>query len=471
MHSSEIAEIKDNFKAVISYSQGIADPKVDKLFDQWLEAKRDFIEAMNGRLIYEFPEKISFSLDKKERNARVDDFVHILESRWDNYQLAGFVADMRDGFFNNMVLHDYEINGQKIKKGMKLVKAFKFFEEDKCALTDIQNHASRIIQEDKIEGKLCISVHPLDYLSLSENTYNWRSCHALDGEFRSGNLSYMVDKSTFICYLKSEKEENLPNFPFKWNSKKWRVLLYFSSDWNMIMAGRQYPFSTDVGLNFILTDLLRQSGLCRNSYWGTWHDEILKRVAFGSNEGYFHLNHLYLPVGNELVKLDDLVEDAPGSMQFNDLLRSSFYTPMYAFRHYGNYNPWYGNECGESRADSTKFVIGGEVPCLRCGEHALEITESMQCIGCEEEFGTLDDDDFGYCSCCGRHIYLDNGHWIDDDNVLCDQCYRSETSRCDHCGRVVFNDELSFNRELDEYLCKDCQEEYEDTQEYRRRLF
>ena len=63
MHSSEIAEIKNQFKAVIAYSQGIADPKVDKLFDQWLDAKRDFIEAMNGQLIYEFPEKISFSLD------------------------------------------------------------------------------------------------------------------------------------------------------------------------------------------------------------------------------------------------------------------------------------------------------------------------------------------------------------------------------------------------------------------------
>lgn len=460
MHSSEIAEIKNQFKAVISYSQGISDPKVDKLFDQWLDAKRDFIEAMNGQLIYEFPEKVSFSLDTKERNARIDDFVKTIESCWDNYQLANFVTNMREGFFNNIVIQDYEVNGKKIQKGMKLVKAFKFFEEDKYALTDIQNYASRIIQEDKIEGNLCISVHPLDFLSLSENTHNWRSCHALDGGFRSGNLSYMVDKCTFICYLKSDKEERLPNFPFKWNSKKWRVLLYFSTDWNMIMAGRQYPFTTDIGMNFILTDLLQKSGLCRNSSWGNWHDEILKRITFSDNKGCFNLNHLYIPVGNELVRLDDLVEDAPGSMQFNDLLRSSCYSPMYAFRqHYGHYNPWYGSECGESRADFTKFIIGGSVPCLRCEKELLEITESMQCIDCEEQYGTLDGDNFGYCSCCGRHIYLDHGHWIDDD-IICDQCYNAETGRCDHCDRIVFNEDLSFNRELEEYLCKDCQEEY-----------
>lgn len=46
---------------------------------------------------------------------------------------------------------------------MKLVKAFKYFEENSRSLEDIQNYASRIIQEDKIEGTLCFSVHPLDF--------------------------------------------------------------------------------------------------------------------------------------------------------------------------------------------------------------------------------------------------------------------------------------------------------------------
>jgi hypothetical protein len=470
MHFSK-DEIKDQFKQVISYSQGITDPKVDRLFDQWLEAKRDFIEAMDGKLIYESPEKITFSLDQKERQSRIDDFISIVESRWDNYKLANFISDMRDGFFNNMVLYDYEINGHTIKKGMKLIKAFKFFEEDKNALTDIQNYASRIIQEDKIEGTLCLSVHPLDYLSASENTYNWRSCHALDGEYRSGNLSYMVDSSTMICYLKSDREEMLPNFPFKWNSKKWRVFLYFSNDWNMLMAGRQYPFSTDVGMKYILDELMRKSGLSRNSCWTPWHDELLKNVAFGNGEGRFNLNHLYIPVGNELIKLEDLVRDNPGSMQFNDLLRSSFYTPMYSYRQYGRYyEQYWSNECGQTSATDTRFYIGGAVDCLRCGCEDIQIGESMQCIECEEEYGSLDTDDFGYCSCCNRHIYLDNAHWIGDE-VLCDQCLETETSRCDHCGQIVFNSEISFNRELEEYICSDCQENYEEAKEYRRRLF
>ena len=62
MSVKEIDEIKEQFKKVISYSQGIENPVVDDLFEKWLEGKRDFIEAMGGKLIYEFPKKVFFEL-------------------------------------------------------------------------------------------------------------------------------------------------------------------------------------------------------------------------------------------------------------------------------------------------------------------------------------------------------------------------------------------------------------------------
>ena len=91
-----------------------------------------------------------------------------------------------------------------------------------------------------MSGDFCISIHPLDFLTSSVNTYNWRSCHALDGEYRAGNLSYMVDKSTIICYLKGANNAKLPMFPddVPWNSKKWRVLIYVSDYWDLLFAGR-----------------------------------------------------------------------------------------------------------------------------------------------------------------------------------------------------------------------------------------
>jgi hypothetical protein len=449
--------IKEQFQTVISYSQGIDNPQVDELFDKWLEAKRDFIEAMNGELIFEYPEKITLPLAQKERDIKIDEFISILDTRWDNNDLATFVHKMREGFFNNLTPADYQYGDILIKKGTKLVRAFKYFETDKSALTDIQNHASRIIQEDKIEGILCVSVHPLDYLSTSENTYNWRSCHALDGEYRSGNLSYMVDKSTVICYLKSDKEETLPNFPFEWNSKKWRVLIYFSNDWNMIMAGRQYPFMPASGLDCITKTLLPAAGISRNSSWTKWHTELLDEMVFNDDSGMaFTFNDTYVPVGGKLVPMSELVQDRKGSLQFNDLLRSSCYSPMYAYRVLKE-NWWFTPATGQSDPDITRFFIGGEVPCMRCGQTHIVVNESMQCVSCEEQHGTTESDDFGYCVCCSRHVYLEDAYYVEDE-IVCDQCYDNETSTCDLCGDRVFNSEISYDRESEQYICVYCKD-------------
>lgn len=66
------------------------------------------------------------------------------------------------------------------------------------------------------------------FLTSSVNTYNWRSCHALDGEYRAGNLSYMADNVTFMCYIKGEAKLQYPFLPhgISWNSKKWRMLVH-----------------------------------------------------------------------------------------------------------------------------------------------------------------------------------------------------------------------------------------------------
>ena len=252
-----IQEIKEKFDKVIVYSQsGIVEPQTDKLFDLWADAKRDIIEAFGGKYIYEFPEKVTFELTEDAKNDRIQNFINYL---WDlGYdELGRFLDYQRDGFYKNGVVEEYKLSDTKgtiITKGTKLVKAFKYFIKNEAVLNELQSKASQIIQENKVEGTMCLSVHPLDYLSISENTYNWRSCHALDGEYRAGNLSYMMDSSTIVCYLKGDNEVKLPHFPddVLWNSKKWRVLLYLSNDWKMIFAGKQYPFTTESGMQILL---------------------------------------------------------------------------------------------------------------------------------------------------------------------------------------------------------------------------
>ena len=69
----DIGEIKEQFCEVIRESQGIEEPQVDWLFDEWAKAKEKFIERFGG-LIYEWPEPIEFTLDEKEKRYRAASF-------------------------------------------------------------------------------------------------------------------------------------------------------------------------------------------------------------------------------------------------------------------------------------------------------------------------------------------------------------------------------------------------------------
>lgn len=461
MASPNLERIKEDFDKVISWSQNIPEPKTDKLFDIWLEAKRDIIEAFGGKYIYEYPEKVSFELGPKEKHDRVLSFAHLVESQWGYSQLAEFIENQEDGFFDNITVSDYQAwNGKLIKKGTKLIKAFKHFINNERSLTDIQNEASRIIQEDKIEGTLCLSVHPLDFLSLSENTYNWRSCHALDGEYRAGNLSYMMDKHTIICYLKATDSAKLPSFPddIVWNSKKWRVLIYVSSDWKMIIAGRQYPFTSKTGIDFVLHQALPSSKLICTSdkrhSWTDWNDTLIDKIKL-SNGIEYDFDSMYIPVGSQLIALDDLVQNVEGSKHYNDVLYSSCYKPIYAFKYMPHMFEIEGGIPLISK-DFTTFNIGGFTYCLWCGEaEVLDGADTMMCEKCELEHGSSDNELFTYCDNCGRRIYADDAYIIGEED-LCEDCYDKYASRCERCGEVVWNENIHFHEATESYVCDDC---------------
>ena len=241
----DVDEIKEQFSEVISYSQNITNPQIDELFDEWHKNKMRYIQNFGNKLIYESPVKMSVHISEKEQNLKIANLLDILSD--DPCVPAEFISYFRQFahvlFAEKQILDDDVCIGDyRLKKGVKFIKSFKQFIKNPMRLRKYQDMASRLVQESKVEGTLCFSVHPLDYLSISENASNWRSCHALDGEYRAGNLGYMMDGSTVICYLKSDKQVNLPNFPshIKWNDKKWRMLLYISP--SMIMRGKEYPF-------------------------------------------------------------------------------------------------------------------------------------------------------------------------------------------------------------------------------------
>lgn len=461
-----IKAIQDQFNEVIAFSQGFT-PNTDALFEQWFEAKRDIIECWGGNLIIEVPHKVAFELSQKEKDSRLDEFINAVSVTFDNEALANFLEDNRQGFFKNRVVADGEarLNGElhKIPLDMKLLKAFKYFENDEQIVKELQTIASMIIQEDKVEGYLCFSVHPLDFISSSENTYNWRSCHALDGEYRSGNLSYMVDSSTIMCYLRGGEKEKLPNFPnyILWNSKKWRMLAFFSEKWDVIFAGRQYPFFSRTALDTVLYHLAFTGRMFNSCAWSKWHDDELKSFEYKEEADSFVemdggiLMWPYICISNELMPINEVVKDNPNSLHFNDLLRSSYYTPYYCFKKY------------RPVGQIPKVRIGGAVPCCSCGGDHVIATDTMLCENCELDFGNSEDERFGYCDVCERRIIIDDAHLIDPHgHLLCDWCYDAMAQRCENCGTDFYKDDIVYDKPSHSYMCNRCHEHRNRNQYY-----
>lgn len=248
----------------------------------------------------------------------------------------------------------------------KVLKSLKNFDMDEEAIKYIQSKASMLMQEDKISGKLCFSIHPLDYLSISENNYNWRSCHALDGDYRTGNLNYMTDNTTIVCYLKSDKNTILPNFPENvvWNNKKWRVLLFFSDDRKLLFAGRPYPFNSDVGLDYVLQYFTQLKNNNTFTHWNqiTSDDPMIAGKHYGS-----------------------IIYDNDFTYQYNDLLYSSYYKPKYSIaENHINHIPYKGKVINYMIKKS-KVMIGEPVKCIRCGEDIIEQNDLMLCLCCKRE--------------------------------------------------------------------------------------
>ena len=432
--------IKKQFEEVIKWSQDYYHFDVDAgpLFEKWHEAKKEFIEAFGG-LIYEYPEPVSFDLPK---DAKEDKFLNFVRNCDFNLKLQQFLMKEKDNFYDNIVREDHE----NVPKGMKISRALKFFIDDKEMLDRTQTYMSTILQEVRVSGTLCFSVHPLDFLSASENTYNWRSCHALDGEYRSGNLSYMVDSSTIICYLKSDKEVILPRFPSSvpWNNKKWRMFLFLSNKRNLVFAGRQYPFFNEDILSLIQRvikkdlKLLKPQGLYYSD-WTPFRQDVITKC------GEVSLDDKYIEIRRKMYPMRNIVEDMDGSLHFNDLLYSSGFIPYY-----------FNEESYAIEMPSYKVSVGGGAPCLKCGNNDVWLSSTMLCKDCELEYGNCTDEDyFSFCEYCGERVYNDDVVYV-DDMTFCSHCADRVAEECPSCGALYLSDNGVYLPSKEITVCENC---------------
>ena len=396
-----------------------------------------------GSLIWESPAPISLEMSEETRMGRYESFLNdIAQESYKCEILANFLAANADGFFENKTVVDYIIpDGTTIPAGMRIGKALhRYFDEliGDARVEEVRNEMSRIIQENKVVGTLCLSVHPLDFLSSSENQHNWRSCHALDGDYRAGNLSYMTDDCTIMAYLRSDNDVTLPNFPEEvpWNNKKWRCLFFFDRKSHIVYEGRQYPYAMPDILNkmtqaFIAFDFFTHD---KRYVLDAWRDNVFTNFT-ANGHTYDTARHAFFP-SHGILPLEKIVTDHRDSFHFNDLLKSSFYLP----KTYDYDLSWFGN----THRFKEPMVVGGYTPCVRCGNDAVIDSNKMVCCRCADVLDGTDEyaEDCEYCYLCGDAANADEMTYIEGMYPYCPECINEAEvqdvlARCDECNSLI----------------------------------
>lgn len=424
--------IQKDVEDIITRSQSYHFPiNCEKMMEQWYNAKKPIIDLFGGHLILR-GKKVNVKLSEKQKELKFRNFLDTLEeNNILNRKLEEFLLKNKEGFFNNKITS----SSFGLKPGMKMLKSLKYLIDDTKVLRETQDLASQFIQEDKLEGYLYLSVDPRDFLTLSENNENWSSCHSLDGEYRGGNLSYMVDKTTIIAYLADCDDEHLKCLPRdkRWNSKKWRMLIHTDLE-NCIYYSRQYPYDSETLLNMVHT------GLC--FLFPEDKEEFLKPKKYGYNflnDRIIETNQLYL--GSRVFDTRDII-DYSDYTGYKDLIYSKAHQPTVSLSRkflpiiQDMPNADYGYEKEESlMLKMFGIKIGEKVICPVCGREHIDCEDALMCGKCLSAVSENGEDFFTHCNECFHKIYEEDGEEIFelDGGHYCKKCYNlilKENEKC-----------------------------------------
>ena len=362
-----------------------------------------------------------------------------------------------DKLYTNTVNEEirFELDGKKvvIHKGEKIMRAlrkvstlleipFNLFEEFRIFFSQVTQYSS--CQQN---NTLCLSIHPLDFMTMSDNDHGWTSCMSWQepGTYRGGTLEMMNSPHVIVAYITDGKNMELPDDGAEWPSKRWRELYYF--DDNLITGIKGYPY-TDDKVDQIVRDWLKEL----TNFDG---DElILNRIGKAQmdepeNEKFYEkYNYETGPV----------VVRSHANYMYNDFDNNPTYPVVGAlterksiFREWRSYN------------------YSGEAECMCCGK-IVDFDDSN--IGSRAD--SLVCVDIVDCVYCGRSV--ERSEAIEHNGeYYCSDCYDENFTYCEKCGQLVPNDEIRTvvleRPQLDLYMqasiCTECFEKFKHMLQYR----
>lgn len=323
---------------------------------------------------------------------------------------------------------------------------------------------SQIFNDKILTGDFCISIHPLDFMTMSDNSLSWTSCmnwtdRGSGGCYHIGTVEMMNSNNVVCCYVESnsnryyfdtrkdkqdflmlkEKTQDYNREEYCWNNKKYRVLGYVNK--NIIMSGKPYPYyHEELSLKAIkMIKTLAE----KNLNWKYQYGPELYLDMIHINSAYAMENNKLWIKHNHTTK-KNIIWDTKG--MYNDMLNDNN-TRYWCFRNPVKHNIVYS--------------VSGKAPCMCCGGSVLKEAEDYEYdYDYNERFSGVGrtvcedcDQTYFHCDYCNDSHYI-SLHFNIKTNTnssiqLCSDCAKMYVRKCPCCGELyLIND---FNKV--EYPC------------------
>ena len=354
-----------------------------------------------------------------------------------------------ESLYNNVVQENFTVQvnntGEQIefKKGAKMMRPLRKLAvalQIEDAFEDFRLSQSMVHNDDRLIGNLCLSIHPLDFMTMSDNDYDWESCMSWKhcGDYRSGTVEMMNSPCVLVAYLEGDKPFYLSGNN-KWSNKKWRILTVV--DKSLTCSIKAYPYHNDD----LVEEVMKFVCELAEKNWGITYEpaDDLYRPNLHNFTDEFWLGKW--PGTEDYYKVDFRTDK-----MYSDFGRTTHY--MYVNRAAGAPNGnsnWDGTENywdGNVETDVTikyhgiELFIGGEFNCMWCGETerraSFEYDSSVLCQDCCETAPNY----IAECEECGCGIEDSDDYVYVRGAYYCENCGCRIAHSCSACGDWDYNE-------------------------------
>ena len=421
---------------------------------EWDCAKSEYLEKLFGgeltitkRIKYvksyeELEEEIGDMVSEYSHFGRAGRNGFQFQKSWNNYMYKNrysFTDEQNDGLrrlmsddclisnvYDGRSFSIEDRNGKqfRINHGCKTAKALGKLADifDLDGYEDYRICLSQILNQRELGGNLTISIHPLDYMTMSDNSYGWESCMSWEkeGGYRQGTVEMMNSRSVIVAYLAGDEKYSIGGWggrqAYDWNSKKWRQL--FVVDHNVIIGVKDYPYHNET-LGKAVVEWLRELAEERLN----WHYDEVETFGFNGQK----ISRDYLPEDKNDFTLEfptDSMYCDFGCLDYHWMCLSKEIDPEEIKVHGGN--GWRGSVW-------LTVPYSGKSECMVCGELNPD-REDESCLACDECQNRM------RCDCCGD---IASETWHIDGMDLCEYCWENRVHECAGCGEEHYDENLS----------------------------